>query len=315
MRTRDLFLTVVAAAAVASGTTWAMAAVAPAAVAVAMGTGTSLLVTAAVRWLVPPAAPESGAVPLANISHEIRTPLNGILGLTQLLMRMQPSTQQREYLEAIKSSGQSLRRLINDILDYSKMRSGALKFESETFSLRKRVRETVRALAPQAHLAGLELAFWIEPDVPNDVVGDPSRLRQVLANLLVNAIQYTRSGDIALAVSQEWCEGSSAVLCFSVSDTGVGVPEPQRGSIFEAFSRGTETAHANVEDGGVGLGLAIAKELVERMGGEISVDASPSGGSTFRFTARFELPPDGASGDDTTPEEAPSGTRRSRCRR
>ena len=300
MRSRETFIAA-AIAIVASVTTLGLAPVLPDAVLVIVAVAVPVLAVGIGRRFLKPGHVEQASVSLANISHEIRTPLNGILGLTQLLMRMQPTTQQREYLEAIKSSGQSLLRLINDILDYSKMRSGALRFEHDSFPLRKWVRETVRGLAPQAHLSGLELAFWVEPDVPEDLVGDPSRLGQVLTNLLVNAIKYTHKGEVALAVSLENLDDDAALVRFSVSDTGVGVPEGQRGTIFDAFAQGSQTRSATVDEGGVGLGLAIAKDLVERMGGEIGLEASASGGSTFYFTASFELPAGGAIGDDTAP--------------
>ena len=301
MRSRETFIAA-AIAIVASVATLGLALVLPDAVAIIVAVGASVLAVRIGRRFLKP-GPVDRASPLANISHEIRTPLNGILGLTQLLMRMRPTTQQREYLEAIKSSGQSLLRLINDILDYSKMRSGALRFEHDSFPLRKSVRDTVRGLAPQAHLSGLELAFWVEPDVPEDLVGDPSRLGQVLTNLLVNAIKYTHKGEVALAVSLESLDDDAALVRFRVSDTGVGVPEGQRGSIFDAFAQGSQTRSAAVGEGGAGLGLAIAKDLVERMGGEIGLEASASGGSTFYFTARFELPAGGAIGDDTAPTD------------
>ncbi len=302
MRSRETFIAA-AIAIVASVATLGLAPVLPDAVAVIVAVAASVLAVGIGRRFLKRGRVDRASISLANISHEIRTPLNGILGLTQLLMRMRPTIQQREYLEAIKSSGQSLLRLINDILDYSKMRSGALRFEHDSFPLRKSVRDTVRGLASQAHLSGLELAFWVKPDVPEDLVGDPSRLGQVLTNLLVNAIKYTQIGEVALAVSLESLDDVAALVRFSVSDTGVGVPEGQRGTIFDAFAQGSQTRSATIDEGGVGLGLAIAKDLVERMGGEIGIEASASGGSTFYFTARFELPAGGAIGDDTAPTD------------
>ena len=302
MRSRETFIAA-AIAIVASVATLGLAPVLPDAVAVIVAVAASVLAVGIGRRFLKRGRVDRASISLANISHEIRTPLNGILGLTQLLMRMRPTIQQREYLEAIKSSGQSLLRLINDILDYSKMRSGALLFEHDSFPLRKSVRDTVRGLAPQAHLSGLELAFWVEPDVPEDLVGDPSRLSQVLTNLLVNAIKYTHKGEVALAVSLESLDNDAALVRFRVSDTGVGVPEGQRGSIFDAFAQGSQTRSSAIGEGGAGLGLAIAKDLVERMGGEIGLEASASGGSTFYFTARFELPAGGAIGDDTAPTD------------
>ncbi len=295
------------AAVIAAVCTLALATILPDFAALLVSVLVSQGVVSGVRRLRTSQRAEDASVPLASISHEIRTPLSGILGLTQLLMRMQPTPQQREYLESIKSSGQSLLRLMNDILDYSKIRSGGLEFAREEFRLRKWVRETVRSLAPQAHLSGLELAFWVEPDVPEEVVGDPSRLRQVLTNLLVNAIKFTREGEVAVTVSLLELAPDVAVLRFSVSDTGVGVAKEQRRSIFEAFSQGERDERApsrSIAEGGVGLGLAIAKDLVDRMGGEIGLEAAAGGGSVFYFSARFELRPGAAMGDDTAPTDA-----------
>jgi CheY-like chemotaxis protein len=300
----------ICSAVIASGCALALATVLPQPAAMALSVLISVVIVFGARRFGTATSAEDASVPLANISHEIRTPLNGILGLTQLLLRMQPAPQQREYLEAIRSSGQSLLRLMNDILDYSKIRSGALVFEREEFRVRKRVREIVRGLAPQAHLSGLELAFWVEPDVPQTVVGDPNRLGQVLTNLLVNAIKFTRKGEVALTVSLERRDPETATLRFRVSDTGVGVPVEQRTSIFEAFAqaapRHREPMHS-IAQGGVGLGLAIARELVERMDGEIGLEAPEGGGSIFYFTSCFELGLDGAVGDDEAPSDALAG--------
>ena len=224
-------------------------------------------------------------LPLATVSHEIRTPLNGILGLTQVLLRMEPTTRQREYLETIRASGESLLRLSNEILDYSKMRSGTLRFDDEVFHLRKWIRQTVRNLAPHAHVKRLELGVWVPPDVPDVLVGDPNRLCQVLSNLLINAIKFTREGDVLLEVDVQEQRDASVLLGFSVTDTGVGIPESQREHIFTAFAQGERGGASE----GVGLGLAISSELVERMGGEIGCDSREGEGSTFRFTARFDV--------------------------
>lgn len=291
MKARETFI----ASAVGATAALVLAPVLPDVVAVGVAVGASFAAVALGRRWSRPGVDDEASAPLASISHEIRTPLNGILGLTQLLMRMQPTTQQREYLEAIKSSGISLLRLMNDILDHSKISSGSLAFVRETFPLRKWVRETVRGLAPQAHLAGLELAFWVEPDVPDDLIGDPHRLRQVLTNLLVNAIKYTSEGEVALAVCLESFDDDVAVVRFRVSDTGVGVPDGQRRTIFDAFAQGHRTTAGS---GGVGLGLTIARDLVEQMGGDIGLETSPGGGSTFHFAVGFAVPRDGVRGDD-----------------
>lgn len=278
----------------------------PALPALVLAIGIALAVSHILRRLHAGASTDDPSVPLANVSHEIRTPLNGILGLTQLLLRMQPTPQQREYLESIRTSGQSLLRLMNDILDHSKLRSGAIAFEREDFRLRKWARDTVRSLAPQAHLSGLELAYWVEPDVPEELIGDPGRVRQVVTNLLVNAIKFTPVGEVALSVSLGSLEPGMVVLRFTITDTGIGVPEGQRRRIFQAFSqgggRGGAGPYSTVDDG-VGLGLAIAKDLVEAMGGEIGIESADRVGTTFYFTARFELRPDAVMGDDIAPTD------------
>jgi len=262
---------------------WPLAALVAVAVSVSLGRLVSRL---------SPGEEFPGALPLASVSHEIRTPLNGILGMTQLLLSGKPSSQQREYLEAIRFSGQGLLRLINDMLDYSQIRLETLRLEPETFILRTWVRETVKSVAPQAHLAGLDIAFWIEPDVPDDLMGDPNRMRQVLTNLMVNAIKFTPEGEVLVEVSLQRVEDGHACLRFAVSDTGVGIEPERQGEIFDAFERGrmppdvSSTLH---EHGGVGLGLAISKEIAQRMDGDLTVESAPGLGSTFLFTARFEI--------------------------
>ena len=263
----------------------------PAWASLAAATLTGLGAAALARRLARRDSP-ADAIPLASVSHEIRTPLNGILGLTQLLQKMQPTPQQREYLDAIQFSGQALMRLLNDILDYSRIRSGALAFDHESFSLRKWVRETAKSLAPQAHLADLELSYWVDSDVPDALEGDPNRLRQVLSNLLTNAIKYTDEGEILLSVSRIGAHDEGVELKFAVEDTGIGVEEASQSIIFDAFSRGRiEPGDRDdaVRKGGVGLGLAIVKQIVDGMGGRVAFSSEPGRGSTFAFTASFGL--------------------------
>jgi two-component system, sensor histidine kinase and response regulator len=222
---------------------------------------------------------------IGRVSHEIRTPLNGILGLTQVLLGKKLDAEERELLEMIRASGESLVRIINDLLDYSKLQAGKIRFESEEFRLRRLVRQTARTLAPQAHVKGLELAFWVGPDVPDVVTGDPQRLRQVLGNLIVNAIKFTDEGGEILVEATILPRGNGTRVHFSVKDTGIGVSRASMHRIFGAFIQGD---NAPSEHGGLGLGLAISSELVDRMGGSLSVESEEGHGSTFRFDVLFE---------------------------
>jgi signal transduction histidine kinase/CheY-like chemotaxis protein/HPt (histidine-containing phosphotransfer) domain-containing protein len=218
---------------------------------------------------------------LSRLSHEIRTPLNGILGLAQVLLDMKPGADQRELLDLIKGSGESLLRLLNDLLEYSRMHAGKIRFDLEEFRLRRWLRQTVMMHAPPAHRKGLEIAYWIEPDVPDVIVSDPQRLRQVLSNLIVNALKFTSRGDVVVEVSSR----PGARICFSVRDTGIGLSEKGRARIFEPFVQGD---NATPEHGGLGLGLAIATEILERMGGSIDVESAEGRGSTFRFEVELQ---------------------------
>jgi CheY-like chemotaxis protein/nitrogen-specific signal transduction histidine kinase/HPt (histidine-containing phosphotransfer) domain-containing protein len=226
-------------------------------------------------------APAVQAEPISRLSHEIRTPLNGILGLTQVLLEMKPGTDQRELLDLIKGSGESLLRLLNDLLDYSQIHAGKIRFDLEEFPIRRWLRQTVMMHAPQAHRKGLEIAYWVARDVPEMVVSDPHRLRQVLSNLIVNAVKFTERGEVLVEVSSI---GGRRVR-FSVRDTGSGISEAGRARIFEPFIQGE---NATSERGGLGLGLAISSEIVERMGGSIEVESTVGEGSTLWF--EVELP-------------------------
>ncbi len=239
-----------------------------------------------------PRAP--GSEFLGSVSHEIRTPLNGILGLTQLLLRMKPTAEQSEYLEMIKASGESLLRQINDILDYSRIRAGRLHMAMEEFHIEKLIRQTVTTHAPQAHLKGLELIYEVMPEVPRRLVGDPARLRQVLGNLLVNAIKFTDRGDVSVQIGVESLSAIAVRLRFSVTDTGIGIPEESRGSIFEAFN---QVARRDRLEQGVGLGLTISKEVVEAMGGALIVASDEGAGSTFTFSVDLAIASAGMEAD------------------
>lgn len=258
---------------------------------------------------------------LANVSHEIRTPLNGILGVSSLLLKHQLTDRARSYVETIRDSGEGLLEIIDDILDLSKIEAGRLGLESVPFSLRTAVRQIVQLLRPRVEDKQLDFAAVIDPDIEDRLNGDPTRLRQVLLNLLGNAIKFTDRGRVELRINLESREGQDVVLKFAVQDTGIGISKTVQDQLFEPFTQADTSTTRKF--GGTGLGLAISQRLVALQGGQISLQSSLGRGSMFYFTLRFTLsgedsevptadaaprPPAASRTGDVAPQRAPETT-------
>ena len=225
---------------------------------------------------------------LAHMSHELRTPVHGVLGMLELVERAEPGPKQQHYIETARRSAEALLGIINGILEISKIEAGKIELEENAFDPRKEVRQVTEAFAEMAHSKGLQLNCTLSANLPRTVLGDSGRLRQILTNLIGNAVKFTEAGEVGIQVRAAETDALSVLIGFEVSDTGIGIPPDKQRHIFDAFAQADGSTTRRY--GGTGLGLSIARQLCEMMGGSIDLTSEPGRGSTFRFSVRLARP-------------------------